>query len=591
MTARLRSRRLAVPRRMAGKLLPAVARLSARIDWLAVIIAVVVSAAYLRTLAPSVLWSDYGEYQYSAYGPMVPHQTGYPLFILLAKLWTFLPVGDIAYRVNLMSAFWGVVTILLTYECVKRLTGQKAIAAVSALTLAFSAAFWFYASISAVRTFHTLFVALVTLLVINLAQRRTPVEAIALALGLSLTHHRMTIFLFPGVAWAVWRSRSHVRWSLRRWIVLALLFVLPQALYLFVVFGRQWGSAREFWNFVLALNEGPAVLSKPLEQILAQFAQQVLPALWKSLTPVGLGLALVGFVALGLDDLRGANRRGVGGYLIVGWVLNIFFAGIHFTEDPTHYLTHGFVLQAVAMGAGLATLLDGLGRVALALAPALSRFAKGKAAWLTLVLPLVMAWVNLPIADQSGTGWIGPFTLEELTSIEANSTVIADWSFTMPYRYHQIVEGQRRDITLIMDNDQAAMDRADAKIKSGGAVYLRQRRVGNRWRVDAAAPGMGNPAARQARLFGQPPPGECRSADMASPVRSTARLDRHLEHHGLAARPGAAARRLSLADHRGRFQHGHEPGLDRLAFVSHRPARSASSTEQHRGGRASQPTA
>ena len=35
----------------------------------------------------------------------IPHPTGYPLYVLLGKLWTLLvPIGSIAFRMSLMSA-------------------------------------------------------------------------------------------------------------------------------------------------------------------------------------------------------------------------------------------------------------------------------------------------------------------------------------------------------------------------------------------------------------------------------------------------------------------------------------------------------
>ena len=59
---------------------------------------------YLRTLAPTVMWYDMGELTTTSYVLGIAHNTGYPLYILLGKLFTFLPFGDAAYRVNLMSA-------------------------------------------------------------------------------------------------------------------------------------------------------------------------------------------------------------------------------------------------------------------------------------------------------------------------------------------------------------------------------------------------------------------------------------------------------------------------------------------------------
>src|SRR6476620_7305625 len=58
---------------------------------------------YLRTLAPSVMPGDYAEFQMAAAVLGVPHPTGYPLYIMLGKLFTLLPFGDVAFRVNLSS--------------------------------------------------------------------------------------------------------------------------------------------------------------------------------------------------------------------------------------------------------------------------------------------------------------------------------------------------------------------------------------------------------------------------------------------------------------------------------------------------------
>src|SRR5207248_10112011 len=61
---------------------------------------------YVRTLAPSVLPGDYAEFQMCAAILGIPHPTGYPLYVLLGKLFTMLPFGDVAYRVNLSSAIY-----------------------------------------------------------------------------------------------------------------------------------------------------------------------------------------------------------------------------------------------------------------------------------------------------------------------------------------------------------------------------------------------------------------------------------------------------------------------------------------------------
>jgi hypothetical protein len=173
-------------------------------DWVAVALCVAVFILDLRTLAPSVLWSDEAEFQLQTAMLGVPHQTGYPLYILMGKLWTLLvPLGSMAYRVNLLSAVWGVVTVLLVYLAIKRMTQARLAALAGAAALAVSPAFWQQSSIAGVRTFHTAFVALITLFSIGVVKGWASLEVLALAVGLGLTHHGMTLFLIPGVIWVM----------------------------------------------------------------------------------------------------------------------------------------------------------------------------------------------------------------------------------------------------------------------------------------------------------------------------------------------------------------------------------------------------
>lgn len=52
----------------------------------------------------------------------IGHPTGYPSFLLLGKLFTYLPVGDVAFRVNLFCAVCGILAVLFTYLIALRLS-------------------------------------------------------------------------------------------------------------------------------------------------------------------------------------------------------------------------------------------------------------------------------------------------------------------------------------------------------------------------------------------------------------------------------------------------------------------------------------
>src|SRR2546430_9415680 len=84
-----------------------------RARWLAVPVCVAALALYLRTLAPSIafLFDDSLEFQLVGYRLAIAHPTGYPLYTLLLKLFSFLPLGDVAYRANLLSAVCAALTV------------------------------------------------------------------------------------------------------------------------------------------------------------------------------------------------------------------------------------------------------------------------------------------------------------------------------------------------------------------------------------------------------------------------------------------------------------------------------------------------
>ncbi|MGE3617809.1 MAG: DUF2723 domain-containing protein, partial [Gemmatimonadales bacterium] len=71
----------------------------------AALAAALVLAGYVFSLAPSVTFWDAGEFIASMKILGIPHPPGTPLFILLGHVWGHLiPVGEFAWRTNLMSA-------------------------------------------------------------------------------------------------------------------------------------------------------------------------------------------------------------------------------------------------------------------------------------------------------------------------------------------------------------------------------------------------------------------------------------------------------------------------------------------------------
>jgi hypothetical protein len=67
----------------------------------------IVLLGYLVSLAPTVTFWDAGEFIASARILGIPHPPGTPLFVMLGHVWgNLLPIGEYAFRLNLMSAFF-----------------------------------------------------------------------------------------------------------------------------------------------------------------------------------------------------------------------------------------------------------------------------------------------------------------------------------------------------------------------------------------------------------------------------------------------------------------------------------------------------
>jgi hypothetical protein len=80
---------------------------------------------YLLTLTPTVGLHDCGDMITSAYVLGIAHPPGYPLYTLFGKGWmTIIPIGNIAYRMNMQSALFASFTVMMMYFISLRLTTE-----------------------------------------------------------------------------------------------------------------------------------------------------------------------------------------------------------------------------------------------------------------------------------------------------------------------------------------------------------------------------------------------------------------------------------------------------------------------------------
>ncbi len=449
--------------------------------------------AYLRTLAPSILPGDSGEFQFAAPLLGVAHPTGYPLYLLLGRIFIGLvPVGDPAFRMNLLSALFAATAVSAIYLLARQLTLHRTIAALAALTLAFSRTFWSQAVEAEVYALNSLFMAATLLLLLRATAQPAQDEAIrprdgwllaaASCYGLSLTHHRTAILLAPAIVVYLWLERRRLPTiSVWRAVGLGALVLLPMALYVYIPLRAP---ATPYFHQMLAPGTELTVYDGSLAAFLQVFSGRGFQSeLGLADLPARLTLAwsllveqfsLPG-VVIGVTGMLALLRRGIARWLLLvlslGGVL-VFCLAYHI-GDVADLFTPVYVVFAILIALG-----------AEAIAVALSR-AAGRPhmvavlAALSLLLPAALFIHNLPLVDRSHDDTRQQWQAVLNQPIAKGATILTnDRDEMMPLYYLQFVEGQLTDLLglfplLLPDPGYANVVRLlDTASRTNRPIYL-----------------------------------------------------------------------------------------------------------------------
>ena len=143
----------------------------------------------------------------------VAHPPGYPLYTILAKLFTLIPVSTVAYRIHLLNCLFGSMSVVIVYLLSVRLTLNESISFFVGVVLALSAIFWFQAITAEVYMLNTFLFLLLLLLALRLEKDFSKRDWLffAYVYGLSLSNHwPLLILSSPGFAVLFWNRRMEI---------------------------------------------------------------------------------------------------------------------------------------------------------------------------------------------------------------------------------------------------------------------------------------------------------------------------------------------------------------------------------------------
>ncbi len=346
-----------------------------------VALALFASVLYLCTALPGQGWLDTSEFIAGAHTLGIVHPPGHPLYMMLAKGFALLvPVGSIAFRINLLSAVLGVVCVLLVAEITRRVAraldderaepretetnapGHALVGLGAGALFAVTDALWLQSVRAEVYTLHAALILGALLLAVQWYRSggRSRILAAAVLLGLALSNHHYLVFFFapaPLLMLAVTQKGRAILASTTTVLALGLAIVTLLAYaYLPIRSGAEpeidWTHPTTVERFVDTLSARTFQGALDAEERGAPISENLLVAadmMAGQLTPIGLFLGLLGL----LYALRRAPP--LGGLLVAALAFNLLTKAIVYI-DPLNPDDYGYYLLSVALltiGVGL----------------------------------------------------------------------------------------------------------------------------------------------------------------------------------------------------------------------------------------------
>jgi len=410
----------------------------------AALLGAAVFVVYALGASRTIFVGDSGELVAAVHVLGIPHPTGYPLYVLLGKLWTLLvPLGSVAFRMSLFSAACGALAAALLYRLLRDDLGLRALAAApAALAWAFAPSVWGEANIQRVYTLNAVFVALGTRAAVAWRRRRDgrALARVACWCGLGATNHTFMAVFAAAFALVAVAAEPRVLLRGRDLAGAAAAFVAGLLPYAYLPirarmnpplnWGRPgtldalWGvvTRRDFWE--RRWIEGPADLVPIVRDWIGSF-------------PVELGWAGAALALLGLVVAR---RRWVAWLAVAVMTANLGALALHGSRSDIfvwhRYYVPSYFMAAVLLGLGADALIARL--------PGVLRVAP-------LAVPAMLLATGWAAFDRSRYRLAEDFAEAVLESLPPGAHLIAtDDNVLFVLIYLQMVEARRPDVNLVL---------------------------------------------------------------------------------------------------------------------------------------------
>ncbi|HEX9502948.1 MAG TPA: glycosyltransferase [Patescibacteria group bacterium] len=437
--------------------------------WLLFLISNVI---YITTLPRTIFFGDSPEFMASAATLGVPHPSGYPAYVLLAKLFTFLPFGNLEFRVGLFSALTASLALVVFYFLFLKISNNYLAAFATGLILAFSNIFWSQAIMVKVYV-PFLLVTLVILLLFAKFWETHKVGYLIFAtflLGLGAGIHLAIILFVP-----LWILVALVyllkfpkflsqRYSLRPLILCGMAFLLGLSVYLFLpIRTSMHGSYYDFSRIFHTSRPNASIEQFKNYVLRTDYADYNGKFIWKDKF-IFFGAAfqyiwqqffwLLLFLPLGLMTLW-RNKKFL---ILTSGVFFLNILGIIFIRSAkfgyendvfySYYYLPAYAMVALWIGLGLTQTINWISAKT-------SVKARVFISALVLLLPVFLLVQNYKLNNLTHFTFVDTYSTEVLKSLPDNAVLLAHFTgantdtVAFGLYYQQIVKHLKPDVKIL----------------------------------------------------------------------------------------------------------------------------------------------
>jgi hypothetical protein len=400
----------------------------------------------LTTVAPSIHTSDSPELASAALTLGIPHAPGYPLYTIIAHIMTYLPFGDTAFRLNLLSVFATALCTPILFRLLYRLVEDWRIAVGATLIVIWSSSIWSNGLVAEVYSMQllSLCIAISALFDFFLALIIQPKQVLltGVLFGLAVAIHPINVLFAAGFAVAFLMKRVPFKLSLLAAFISIAIFGLT-LLYLPIRYSANpplnaagyYDAQCQYQTVNLQSLNGMAwfISGRQFESLF--FVDGLLPSLsqlsmglrWFWLNFLGVGV-VIGVIGLWSMIHRQKNL------LLLWLILTLPYAYFFLTygaNDRFAMFSPVYLLWSVPLAFGFHRLNE----------PNWLR-------WLAIGFALVMLFINYPLVNLRYNTEYRDRTLLLLDPIPSNAAVFAHWDEAVAIRYFQLTEELYENLTV-----------------------------------------------------------------------------------------------------------------------------------------------